>query len=48
MFYIIGKVSAALRRAGHVDAVPVFVDAVTSAGSYDEALAVVMRWVEVS
>lgn len=48
IFLIIGKVSTALRRAGHSDAVTEFVGAVTDSDSYDAALQTVMSWVEVS
>ncbi|ABD58207.1 hypothetical protein PBI_COOPER_90 [Mycobacterium phage Cooper] len=48
VFFIIGKVSKALRAAGHVAEVTEFVNAVTDTDSYDAALAVVMQWVEVS
>ncbi|QQV92982.1 hypothetical protein SEA_HYDRO_89 [Mycobacterium phage Hydro] len=48
VFFIIGKVSKALREAGHANEVTAFVDEVTNADSYDAALAVVMQWVEVS
>ncbi|AOT27294.1 hypothetical protein KNT58_gp86 [Mycobacterium phage Fortunato] len=48
VFFIIGKVSKALREAGHVDQVTEFVNEVTDTDSYDAALAVVMQWVEVS
>ncbi|AXH47452.1 hypothetical protein SEA_HANGMAN_89 [Mycobacterium phage Hangman] len=47
VFFIIGKVSKALREAGHVDQVTPFVNEVTDTDSYDAALAVVMQWVEV-
>jgi hypothetical protein len=48
VFFIIGKVSKALREAGHVDQVTEFVNEVTDTDSYEAALAVVMQWVEVS
>ncbi|AER49400.1 hypothetical protein STINGER_86 [Mycobacterium phage Stinger] len=48
VFFIIGKVSKALRAAGHVAEVTQFVNEVTDADSYDAALQVVMQWVEVS
>lgn len=48
VFSIIGRVSEALRQAGHSDQVSAFVNEVTDADSYDAALAVVMQWVEVS
>lgn len=48
VFSIIGRVSEALRPAGHSDQVSAFVNEVTDADSYDAALAVVMQWVEVS
>lgn len=47
VFSIIGRVSEALRQAGHVDQVTEFVNEVTDADSYEAALAVVMQWVEV-
>lgn len=49
VFFIIWKVSKALREAGHVAQVTEFVNEVTDAdSSYEAALAVVMQWVEVS
>jgi hypothetical protein len=48
VFAIIGRVCRALRKGGATDEdVKAFTDEVTSAGSYDEALVVVMRWVDV-
>lgn len=47
VFGVIGKVSEALREAGHVDQVTEFVNEVADTDSYDAALAVVMQWVEV-
>ncbi|ACF05087.1 hypothetical protein Nigel_84 [Mycobacterium phage Nigel] len=48
VFFIIGRVSKALRTAGHVAEVTEFVNEVTDADSYEAALAVVTQWVEVS
>lgn len=47
VFFIIGRVSKALREAGHVDQVQAFVNEVTDTDSYDAALAVVQQWVSV-
>ena len=46
-FSILGKVSAALRCAGHRDAAEEFVKEATS-GDYDNLLATAMKYVEVS
>lgn len=46
-FAVLGKVTTALRRAGHADAIESFVAEATS-GDYDHLLAVCMQWVEVS
>jgi hypothetical protein len=49
VFLIIGRVRRALLKAGATqEQLNCFTKEVTSAGSYDEALAVVMRWVDVS
>ncbi len=49
VFAIIGRVSRALRNGGAThEQVEDFLKEVTSAGSYDEALVTVMRWVNVS
>lgn len=46
---IIGAVRVAMRRAGHSPALlDEFSNAVMSAGSYDESLRTVMRWVTVT
>lgn len=47
IFSIIGRISKALRRAGHSDVVEEFQKEITSSSSYDEALGVAMKWVEV-
>lgn len=49
IFYIMGRVTRALRRA-HVPEAEIkeFTEQVTSSESYDAALQVVMRWVDVS
>ena len=46
-FMIIGEVSRALRRAGHVEALEPFMAEATGAGSYDQFLQVVMKTVNV-
>lgn len=47
VFAIIGRVCRALRQGGANDAdVKAFTDEIQAAGSYDDALAVVMRWVD--
>ena len=46
-FAVLGKVSQALRRAGHGDVVDEFM-AEATAGHYDALLRVTMRWVVVS
>jgi hypothetical protein len=49
VFLIIGRVRKALRQGGaSQEQVDAFTTEVTSAGSYDDALAIVMRWVNVS
>ncbi len=48
VFAIIGRVCRALRQGGANDAdVKAFTDEITAARSYDDALVVVMRWVDV-
>ena len=46
--YIIGRVSAELKRAGHRDAANAFVNDAMDCASYDELLRLVMRTVTVS
>ena len=46
-FVILGKVSKALRRAGHGDQVEQFMSEATE-GDYDHLLQTAMRWVNVS
>jgi hypothetical protein len=46
-FAMLGKVSQALRRAGHGDQVDAYM-AEATAGDYDALLAMTMRWVVVS
>lgn len=49
IFFIMGRVRGALRKAGVSDAdQAAFPDEVMNAGSYEEALRVVMRWVHVT
>ena len=49
VFAIIGRVRSALRKSGaSQEQVDNFTKEVTSAGSYEDALATVMRWVNVS
>jgi hypothetical protein len=49
VFAIIGRVRRALVQAGATrEQLECFMTEVTAAGSYDEALVVVMRWVDVS
>lgn len=49
VFAIIGRVRRALIKAGATrEQLECFMKEVTAAGSYDEALVVVMRWVDVS
>jgi hypothetical protein len=49
VFGIIGRVRRALLKAGATqEQLDSFTKEVTSAGSYEKALAVVMRWVDVS
>ncbi len=49
VFSIIGRVCQALRRGGATaDDVKAFTDEVTASGSYDEVLAKIMDWVDVS
>jgi hypothetical protein len=45
-YAILGRVSKALRRAGHGDVVSEYT-AEATAGDYDDLLATTMRWVEV-
>ena len=47
IFSIMGRVTKAMRRADVLEEDRnAFVEELTSAGSYDEALQVVMRWVD--
>jgi hypothetical protein len=46
-FSVLGKVAAALRRAGHGDEVEAFT-AEAMSGDYDHLLRTAMRWVTVS
>lgn len=49
VFAIIGRVRRALMKAGaNQEQLDRFWEEVSNAGSYDQALAVVMRWVHVS
>ena len=49
MFSIIGRVQRALREGGASDDdVHAFWEQVSAAGSYDEALLTIMRWIDVS
>lgn len=48
IFFISGRVTRALRRAGYAQEVSQFAEELTSCGSYEEALEVVERWVDVS
>jgi hypothetical protein len=49
MFFIIGRVTAALKKAGKLQAVvDLYVEEVTSAGSYEEALQITMATVSVT
>lgn len=47
VFSIIGRVSKALKRAGHYDAAKEFVKKATSSKSYDDVLALCCETVEV-
>jgi hypothetical protein len=47
VFAIIGKVSAALKKAGHPDKASQFTAKAFQSGSYDEVLRLVMEYVEV-
>lgn len=46
IFFIMGRVGNALKRAGHDSAVKRFYEEVTTSGSYDDALQVVMKYVK--
>lgn len=49
VFLIMGRVRRALAQAGAADQdVKSFMNEIMNAGSYDEALQTVMRWVDVS
>ncbi len=49
IFYIMGRVRGALKRAGvSEDVISEFVTELTSSDSYDAALGVVMKWVSTS
>lgn len=48
IFFIIGRVTGALRKAGHADQIRYFTNHVTDAGSYEDALERVEKWVTVS
>ena len=45
IFYVIGKVRAALRQNGRSDLIKEFTDYITSRSSYEEALCRVMEYV---
>ncbi|AGS81475.1 hypothetical protein TA17A_84 [Mycobacterium phage TA17A] len=47
VFAIIGRVTRALRKAGHGEACDAFTDAMFASASYDDALATVQQWVVV-
>ncbi|ANZ52374.1 hypothetical protein J3996_gp80 [Mycobacterium phage Laurie] len=47
VFAIIGRVTRALRKAGHGEACNAFTDAMFASASYDDALATVQQWVAV-
>lgn len=47
VFFIIGKVSKALRRGGFPELAKEYQTRVMAAGSYDEALGITMEYVEV-
>ncbi len=47
VFFIIGRVSQALRRAGHPEAANAFAEEAMKAESYDEVLRLCMRTVDV-
>lgn len=48
VFFIIGRVSAAIRRAGHREAADEFAEKARSCESYDKVLRLCMKTVEVS
>lgn len=48
VFFIIGAVTQALKRAGHHVAADAYADEVMDAESYDEALRITMRTVQVN
>ena len=48
MFSIIGRVSKALKKAGHEDKAKEFTDKAFNAGSYDEVLQLAMTYCDVS
>ena len=45
VFFIIGRVTGALRKAGHADQIKNFTNHITDAGSYEDALERVGTWV---
>jgi hypothetical protein len=45
---IIGRVTRALRRAGHGDVIAEFAKDIMDAASYDDAIQRIMKWVEVA
>lgn len=47
VFNLIGKVRQGLRRAGRREDAEAFVQEATSAGSYDEVLQIIFKYVEV-
>jgi len=47
VFAIIGRVSRALKRAGHREAANEFVEKAISSKSYDEVLCLVMEYVDI-
>lgn len=48
VFSIIGRMSGALKKAGHKEAADEFCNKAISAGSYDEVLQMCMGYVDVS
>jgi len=47
IFALIGKVSREMKKQGYVEEAKQMTQEVTSSGSYDEALQILMKWVEV-
>jgi hypothetical protein len=48
VFQVMGRVTSAMRDAGHADSVPAFQTDLFNAASYSEALSVCSLWVNIT